>query len=365
MASLIISLFMLWILLFSFPASSMDLSSHQRSLVIGESSKLLLSPRLEVSHSPGTEPRSIVFCERVHIHGLSRFRNLTKFSHLFKLTLKRSSLGCRRYTVKVCFHSNASLAIGMCSKGMWKNVGKNPWVQPMSPFDDKILDVRATGPLLESLELSIEGGFSLCRVIFLVIGIVLLLTASTLSKSLAFYYISSMAIGIIVIPMVLFQGVKLLTTGQSNLIAIFMYSFHNGIGSFLLRYVPRLLYSVLEEIGISEDMYYPLGIFLLAFDVLVGAWMGFWAVRKLVLTENGSVDTSTSSFVANSIWSLAEVLILLSSLDTLVAVGSLILGIMLHLILKKVMRFRVWRIQKFRPPSTGSSITIPLLIAIE
>ena len=53
-----------------------------------------------------------------------------------------------------------------------------------------------------------------------------------------------------------------------------------------------------------------LAIFLLAFIALTGAWMGFWAVRSFVLTEDGSIDISTSHFVAWSIRVLAVVLIL-------------------------------------------------------
>lgn len=51
-------------------------------------------------------------------------------------------------------------------------------------------------------------------------------------------------------------------------------------------------------------------VFLLVFVVIAGAWLGFWVVRKLVLTEDGSVDTSTSRFVAWSIRILAVVMIL-------------------------------------------------------
>lgn len=44
------------------------------------------------------------------------------------------------------------------------------------------------------------------RIVFLILGTVLLASASTLSKSLAFYYSSAMAVGIIlVVLLVLFQ----------------------------------------------------------------------------------------------------------------------------------------------------------------
>ena len=44
------------------------------------------------------------------------------------------------------------------------------------------------------------------RIVFLILGAVLLASASVLSQSLAFYYSSAMAVGImLVVPLVLFQ----------------------------------------------------------------------------------------------------------------------------------------------------------------
>ena len=51
-------------------------------------------------------------------------------------------------------------------------------------------------------------------------------------------------------------------------------------------------------------------VFLLAFVVLIGAWLGFWAVRKLVLTEDGSIDTGVAQFVAWSFRIVASSMIL-------------------------------------------------------
>lgn len=53
-----------------------------------------------------------------------------------------------------------------------------------------------------------------------------------------------------------------------------------------------------------------LAIFLLTFVAIAGAWLGFWVVQKLVLTEEGSVDISTAQFVAWAIWILASIMIL-------------------------------------------------------
>ena len=53
-----------------------------------------------------------------------------------------------------------------------------------------------------------------------------------------------------------------------------------------------------------------LAIFLLLFLVIAGAWLGFWVVRKLVLTEDGLIDIGVSHFVAWSIRMIAAVMIL-------------------------------------------------------
>ncbi|XLS84983.1 hypothetical protein HN51_035149, partial [Arachis hypogaea] len=68
---------------------------------------------------------------------------------------------------------NASLAVGMCSQGQWEKVSKE---------------------------------FFAYRVVLLILGITLISLASFLSKSLAFYYSSAMAVGVILmILMILYQ----------------------------------------------------------------------------------------------------------------------------------------------------------------
>ncbi|XP_021802996.1 uncharacterized protein LOC110747100 isoform X2 [Prunus avium] len=153
-----------------------------------------------------------------------------------------------------------------------------------------------------------------------------------------------MAIGVVlVILIVLFQGMKLLPTGRKNSLAIFVYSSLVGLGSFLLRYIPGLLRSILTEIGVSEDMYNPLAIFLLAFVFLAGAWLGFWAVRKLVLTEDGSIDIMTSQFVYWSIQILGALMTFQSSADHLLAVEATVFGFLVSVIMKKIFRWRFLR----------------------
>ncbi|KAM3709125.1 hypothetical protein ACB094_02G149400 [Castanea mollissima] len=315
-------------------------SATEPSLVVGESTRLQLSHGLPLNTSTGSKPGTSVVCERVHIRGLPRLKNLGKISHVVKVNVLQRDPSIRTSKTEVCFHRNVSLGIGMCPQGLWEKVVKGSWVRSMSPFDHRILDIWTAGSSLEPFEVSIEEEFYLYRIICLILGIVLMSLASPLSKSLVFYYGGAMSIGVIlVILIILFQGMKLLPTGRRNSLAIFMYSSVVGLGSFLLRYLPGLLRTILTEIGISEDMYNPLAIFLLAFLVLTGAWMGFWAVRKLVLTEDGSIDISTSHFVAWSIRILAAVMILQSSADPLLAAEALISGIMISSSLRRIFRF--------------------------
>lgn len=58
----------------------------------------------------------------------------------------------------VAFCRNGSLGIGMCSQGQWEKLSKGPWVQSMSFYDHKILDIRMAPSSIQTLEVSIEEG---------------------------------------------------------------------------------------------------------------------------------------------------------------------------------------------------------------
>ncbi|XP_038906035.1 uncharacterized protein LOC120091936 [Benincasa hispida] len=313
-------------------------------LVVSKSTTIQLSGGFPVKSSPGSRPGTVVVCERVYIQGLPRFKNLRKVAHTVKVKVSMRNSSSRIPNVEVCFHRNMSLGMGMCPQSQWQKVAKGSWVQSMSPFDHKLLDIRTSGLSLESFEVSIEEEFFLYRIIFLILGMVLMSSASILSKSLVFYYGSAMAIGILlVVLMILFQGMKLLPTGRKSSLAIFLYASAVGLGSFFLRYIPGLLHQILLEMGISEDMYNPLAAFLLAFIFLIGAWLGFWVVHKFVLDKDGSIDTSTSLFVTWSIRIVATLLILQCSLDPLLSTGVLICGIVASSMLRKIFKFRFLR----------------------
>ncbi|KAI3451912.1 hypothetical protein Pfo_008577 [Paulownia fortunei] len=326
----------LWLLLVlcsMFPSIS---AASEFSLAVSGPTTLQLSPSLIVEKSPGSKPGTKVKCERVLIHGLTRIKHLNKFANSMKVKVSCLNPSGRPPNIEICFHRNVSLGVGMCPQDQWERLTKGLWIKSMSPFDHKILDIRMVASYSDSLQVSLDEEFFLYRILFLVLGIVLMSLASWLSKSLVFYYSGAMVTGVfLVILMVLFQGMKLLPTGQKSSLAIFLYSCFVGLGSFLLRYVPRLLRSVLVEIGLSEDMYNPLAIFLLVFLVIAGAWLGFWVVRKLVLTEDGSIDIGVSHFVTWSIRIVASVMILQSSLDPLLAAEALVGGIVVSSVLRR------------------------------
>ncbi|CAH8280966.1 unnamed protein product [Arabidopsis lyrata] len=326
------------ILLHLFAFASL-VSSNELQFVVGETGELQVTPSLEIKGSPGLKPDRTVLCERIHIHGLRRFKHIDKYAHSLKLVVNASTVG-KTSSIDVCFHRNLSRAIGMCPHSRWEKASKGSWVQTMSPFDHKILDVRVASSNKVTLEMSAVEELFMYRIVFLILGAVLLASASTLSQSLAFYYSSAMAVGIIlVVLLVLFQGMKLLPTGRSSF-ALFIYSSLLGLGGFLLRYIPGLFQSLLTEMGIDEEMYTPVAIFVGAFLSLGGAFFGFWTVRKLMLTEDGSIDVSTSLFVSWSIRIMAAVLILQSSVDPLLAGGALISVILMSSTLKKITRLK-------------------------
>ncbi|KAK4416346.1 hypothetical protein Salat_2460100 [Sesamum alatum] len=362
-----------WIFLVFSPMFLSISTASEFSLVVSGPTELELSPSLIVENSPGTKPGSKVKCERVQIHGLPRIKHLSKFANSLKVKVSCVNPGGCPPTIGICFHRNASLVIGMCPKDQWERLAKGLWVKSMSPFDHKILDIRMAASYSESLHVSLHEDFFWYRILFLVLGIVLISLASWLSKSIVFYYSGAMAIGVcLVILMILFQGMKLLPTGRKSSLAIILYSCFVGLGSFLLRYAPRLLRSLLVEIGLSEDMYNPLAVFLLVFLVITGAWLGFWVVRKLVLTEDGSIDIGVSHFITWSIRIIASVMILQSSVDPLLAAEALGGGIVVSAVLRKSANPKVVRrvykklcrvgrepLDPYASPVTKSSISRP------
>ncbi|PUZ40491.1 hypothetical protein GQ55_9G428500 [Panicum hallii var. hallii] len=282
------------------------------------------------------------YCTRVLLRGRpSRLRDPSRFFHALRLRANAT----RPHGLELCFHRNATVGPCKCAASQWQKMPKSGlWVQAISPYDHRILDFRMPADPSRSVVVSTEEEFLLHRVVFLVLGLVLMVVAHTLSESVVFYYGGAMTIGIfLVILIILFQGMKLLPTGRKSSLAIFAYSTVVGMTTYFLHYLSGLLRSVLVEIGIAEDMHNPLGIFLLVLVILAGAWFGYWGVRKLVLTEDGSVDAGVAYFVEWAILIVSAVMILQSSLDYLFAFAALVFCVVIKAIARIDGKSRILR----------------------
>lgn len=72
--------------------------------VVAQSTRLQLSSGLPVRNSPGSKPGTSVVCERVHICGLSRLKNLKKFAHSVKVNVSQKEMSIRIPNPEICFH---------------------------------------------------------------------------------------------------------------------------------------------------------------------------------------------------------------------------------------------------------------------
>ncbi|KAJ3673156.1 hypothetical protein LUZ60_006530 [Juncus effusus] len=326
----------LFVLSFALLVSSFaSLTSSDELTVYSHPSSVVLPVGDLTEGSPGSRAGSKLACNRIHIHGYSRLRHLSNYAHALKIRLSVSQGDAlfRVQTIELCFHRNASIGIGMCQASQWQKLSKNSWIHSVSPYEHRILDIRMPVDPSRTIELSTSKEFSLHRVIFLIIGVIMMLMARALSESVVFYYGSGMTIGIVIVVLIiLFQGMKMLPTGGRGSLAIIMYSSLVGVVTFLLTYLSGFVRSILVEIGISEDMHNPLGIFLLVCILLAGAWFGFWGVRKVALTEEGLIDSSVASFVEYSILIFSAAMILQSSLDIILAMASLGISVIILLI---------------------------------
>lgn len=86
-----------------------------------------------------------------------------------------------------------------------------------------------------------------------------------------------------------------------------------------------------------------LGVFLLVGLALAGAWCGYWGVRKLVLTEEGLVDTGVAYFVEWATMIFSGVMILQCSLDVPLAVEALLVAITISIMIRTKGKLRFFR----------------------
>ncbi|VVA31366.1 PREDICTED: nuclear envelope integral membrane [Prunus dulcis] len=288
----------------------------------------LENPVLDVSPAPLSTPGSkdVLLCERVRVSGISRLK-LGSYASSLRITLS-PSLGIpeKLYSkIEVCFHRNNSLVPCQCEKDNWKNLQKELWSTVMSPYDEKYIDVKFNDEIPGSVTITVEEDSQKWRLVCLALGFFLLLLAPIVSSWVPFYYSSSMAIGVfLVIIILLFQGMKLLPTGRKNVFYLTIYGSLLGAGSFLFHQFSVLVNSILLNFGLSEEMHNPVSVFLLVGIILAGAALGYWIVRRFVVSKDGTVDVGIAQFVKWAMRIIGTTSILQSTLDTPLAVGALV-----------------------------------------
>ncbi|XWS42722.1 hypothetical protein CRYUN_Cryun16bG0038300 [Craigia yunnanensis] len=318
----------LLLLLFSFSLFFFSRDSHVITHFKGID---MASPALDVTptplsgHSSVRGSKDVLLCDRVRVSGHSRLK-LGSYASSFRVTLAPSVLIPERLhsKIQVCFHRNASLGLCKCENDDWKTVQKGIWHTVMSPYDDRYIDVKFIGDVSGSVTIAVEEDVQQWRLVFLALGFVLLLLAPFVSNWVPFYYISSMAIGVfLVIIILLFQGMKLLPAGRKNIFYLTIYGSVLGAGSFLLHQFSVLVNSILANFGLSEEMHNPVAIFVLVGILLSGAALGYWIVRKFVISKDGSVDVGVAQFVKWAMRIIATTFIFQSTLDTQLAAAAL------------------------------------------
>lgn len=269
--------------------------------------------------------KDTVLCDRVKVSGRSRL-DLDSYANSFRVTLAPSAIipGRLHSKIQVCFHRNASLGLCQCEKEEWVSVQKGLWQSIMSPYDVRYIDVKFISDISGTVTVAIKEDFQQWRLLCLGIGFVLWLLAPIVSNWVPFYYSSSMAIGVfLVVLILLFQGMKLLPAGRKNVLYLTIYGSAFGAGSYLVHYFSMLVNSSLVSLGLSEEMHHPVAVFLFVGIVLSGAALGYWIVRKYVISKDGTVDVGVAHFVKWAMRTVASCLIFQSTLDTLLAIGAL------------------------------------------
>ncbi|KMT11284.1 hypothetical protein BVRB_5g109690 isoform A [Beta vulgaris subsp. vulgaris] len=318
-----VHLFSLILFLSTFYCFSFDSSIHTINL---ENPQLTVKPVRLQGYTP-KDYKDALSCERVHVVPRSRLK-LESYSSSIRLTVAPSVVIPERLhnRIQICLHMNASIGICQCEKDAWKSVHKGIWGSMISPYEDKYIDVKYIGDVSGSVTVSVEEEFQRWRLICLGFGIILLLVAPIVSSWVPFYYSSTMAIGILLVVIILlFQGMKLLPTGRKNFFYLTIYGSILGAGSFLLHQFSILVNSILVNFGLGEEMHNPVSIFLLVGIVLAGAALGYWIVRRFVISDDGSVDVGIAQFVKWAMRIIASTFILQGTPDTLFAWATVVL----------------------------------------
>lgn len=289
-------------------------------------------------HSTSQGSKDIEFCKRVPVHGVSRIK-LQNYAKAYRVMVVPSVVIPDKWHSKIhiCFHQNASLGSCQCEQDDWKSVHKGLWSSTMSTYEQRFIDVKFVGGVSGSVTVTLDEVSQGWRYVLLAVGTTLLFLAPVVSEWVPFYYTSSMAIGVFAVVLILlYQGMKLLPTGRKSAFYLSMYTSLIGAGSFLVHYVAVFVNSILSNFGFSQEMQNPVSVFLLLSIILLGAGLGYWLVRKYVISEDGDVDDGVAQFIKWAMRVIAVTCIFLSSIDTPLATAAVITCLTLYYVVTSI-----------------------------
>ncbi|CAI7813059.1 unnamed protein product [Closterium sp. NIES-54] len=296
-----------------------------------------------------------------------------------------------------CVHWNASQPLGDCPRGAWRTADrKGRWVVLRSPFEGAFIDVKQEGGVVGDHDVSIKIDEDLepHRAVFFVLGFLLMLLAGHLSSMVAFYYGGGMTLGVLLVVIVILYQVcsmcvvcgmwgmcgicdvlsvlspseryggillwrehdagsaasgdrhslpgvwlaayvvmRLLPLGRKSSLQILLYGSLMGFIGVIITYVTGAVKTVMEPLGLGDDVISPVVVFVLVLVVLIGAALGFWVVRKFILSPTGELDPPTVSFVKWGLRIIAATLLIMSSADAIIASSLLLLSLSTTLLL--------------------------------
>ncbi|CAI5516376.1 unnamed protein product [Closterium sp. Naga37s-1] len=150
----------------------------------------------------------------------------------------------------------------------------------------------------------------------------------------AFYYGGGMTLGVLlVVIVILYQVMRLLPLGRKSSLQILLYGSLMGFIGVIITYVSGAVKTVMEPLGLGDDVISPVVVFVLVLVVLIGAALGFWVVRKFILSPTGELDPPTVSFVKWGLRIIAATLLIMSSADAIIATSLLLLSLTTTLLL--------------------------------
>ncbi|XP_024386150.1 uncharacterized protein [Physcomitrium patens] len=293
-------------------ASAIDTPSINPFQDVSVGQSLTLRPLVDgvfVETSPGVKPGGLVACMRVRIQGIPRFSNVKKISVITRVKVQYATDSLYWPAVpkvEVCLHRNGSMEVAQCSQKSWRSLENGFWSGPTSPFLTNYVDIR-TSESFSDVAISIsaeEGPYLEVNWFF---------KLQQIGEFCKFFDDSA-------------KGMKLLPTGRKSSLWLLVYSTLLGLGSAVVHYFGGLVSTFLKDLGLGDDMFNPVAVFLGLGVLLIGAWLGFWGVRKFVLAEDGSVDFGVANFVKWAIRLIGCTMLLQASYDVTFSVLALALG---------------------------------------